>query len=141
MTKEQFYLYQQQTFDSFAKKVIRNKSIDILREYSRRAEREVSLSEMPISDILGMSINDTYRTYCKIYNVRGNIVRIYDPDIGEVLQHITPQRRDVILLGFFMDYNDSEIGKLLSIDHRTVKYRRSAALRRLRELMEDKENE
>lgn len=140
MTKEQFYTYQQQTFDSFSKTVIRNKSIDILREYALRAEKEVSLSDMPLHDLNELRITDTYHPYCKTYSVQGNLIRVYDPVLGELLQHISPQRRDVILLCYFLELSDTEIGRLLHIDHRTVAYRRSTALRRLRELLEGMDN-
>lgn len=60
MTKEQFYTYQQQTFDSFSKKVVRNKSVDILREYKRRLEKEVSLQDIPLTELCSLSAVDTY---------------------------------------------------------------------------------
>ena len=43
MTREQFYTYLEQSLDSFMKTVARNKSIDILREYARQADRETPL--------------------------------------------------------------------------------------------------
>ena len=86
------------------------------------------------------SINDTYRLYRKAYSVRNYVVWVYDPVIGELLQHLTPQRREVILLYYFLDFNDSEIARLLRIDNTTVKYRRNTALKLLKKMMEDTEN-
>lgn len=136
MTKEQFYTYQQQTFDSFSKKVVRNKSVDILREYKRRLEKEVSLQDIPLTELCSLSAVDTYHPYCKTYYVRGNTIRIYDPALGEVLQYIAPPRRDVILLCYFLELSDAEIGRLLHINRKTVSYRRESALRKLKELLE-----
>lgn len=142
MTRDQFYTYQEQTFDSFTKTVVRNKSIDILREYARQAEREIPLEDMSPSDVYRRaSITDLYRPYSKAYYVRNHVIRVHDPVIGEMLQHLAPQRRDVILLYYFLGLNDSEIAKLLHIDNTTAKYRRSAALKRLRKMMEDREND
>ena len=142
MTKEQFYTYMEQTFDSFTKTVVKNKAIDILREYSRQAAREVSLSDVSPSDIeKWASVTDTYRLYRKAYNVQNHVVYVNDPVIGELLQKLTPQRRDVILLYYFMDLTDVEIGKLLKIDNTTAKYRRLSALDRLKRMMEETENE
>ena len=80
---------------------------------------------------------DVYRPYCKKYRVLGNIVCVYDAILGEILQHITPNRREIILLYYFLGFSESEIGRMLHIDHKTVGYRRTAALQRLRELLED----
>ena len=142
MTREQFYTYMEQTFDSFAKTVIKTKRIDILREYSRQAEREVSLSDMTPAEI-GRRANviDTYRLYRRAYTVRDYVVHVYDPEFGELLQKLTPQRRDVILLYYYLNLNDVEVGKILRIDNTTAKYRRLAALDRLRKMMEEQVDE
>lgn len=142
MTKEQFYAYMEQTFDSFTKTVIKTKRIDILREYSRQAEREVSLSDMTPAEIgRRANVTDTYRPYRRAYNVRNYVIHVYDPEIGELLQKLTPQRRDVILLYYFLGLNDVEVGQVLHIDNTTAKYRRLAALGRLRKMMEEQDDE
>lgn len=138
MTRMQFYRYQEQTFDSFAKKVIKSKSIDIIRGYSRQLTREIPLSDMTSSDTNKYaSITDTYRPYCQAYSVQNYIIRVYDPVIGELLRHLPPQRRDIILLYYFLDFNDTEIGRLLQIDNTTAKYRRCTTLKRLKKMMEE----
>lgn len=140
MTLEQFQKYQERSFDSFCKTSIHNESANAHNEISARAEKEISFSCLPDSDLQAYSTIDTYRPYRKTFYVRGYIVHVYDPALGETLQHISPQRREVILLCYFLGFSDSEIGHLLHIDHRTVDYRRSTALRRLKELLEDADN-
>ena len=49
MTTEAFRTYQEQTFDSFCKSVIRNESTDARRELAAKAEREVPLSSINVS--------------------------------------------------------------------------------------------
>ena len=141
MTREEFCKYQEQTFDSFTKMVLRNKSIDILREYRRQAAREIPVEDMTQADMYrSASINDTYRLYRKAYSVRNRVVWVYDPVIGELLQHLTPQRREVVLLYYFLDFNDSQIARFLQIDNTTAKYRRNSALKWLKKMLEDTEN-
>ena len=138
MTKDQYYAYLERSFDAFAKTVTKNTSRDILREYKRQVDRETPLEDMTPSDIgKWASITDHYRLYSRAYAVRNCIVHVYDPNIGEVLQYLTPQRREIILLYYFLDMNDTEIGKLLHIDNTTAKNRRQSALKRLKKLMED----
>lgn len=140
MTVEQFQRYQEETFDAFCKAVIRNESANAHKEMDQRAEREVPISSLAPSEIQSLQTVDIYRPYCKKYQVRGNIVCVYDPVLGEILQRISLQRREIILLRYFLGISDSEIGRLLHIDHKTVSYRRSAALQRLRELLEEMDN-
>lgn len=142
MTRKQYYTYLERSFDAFTKIVTRNTSRDILREYAQQAEREIPLEDMSPSDISKRaSITDHYRLYSKTYHVRNHVVRVCDPVIGEVLQYLAPQRREVILLYYFLDLNDTEIGKLLHIDNTTASNRRNSALKRLKKLMEDMYNE
>ena len=46
-------------------------------------------------------------------------------------------KRDVILLSYFMDMSDREIGELLDMARRTVQHRRTDTLAELRKRMED----
>ena len=46
MTLEQFHTYQEQTFDSFLSKLVKNESKNAKKEISRRAEREISMSQL-----------------------------------------------------------------------------------------------
>ena len=142
MTREQFYTYLEQSLDSFMKTVARNKSIDILREYARQADRETPLADLSPSEIATCaSVTDSYRLYSRPYQVRNYVVQVSDPVVGEALQYLTPQRREVILLYYFLELTDVEIGRLLHIDNTTAQYRRRSALKQLKKLVEDMNNE
>lgn len=141
MTKAEFQKYQEQTFDSFCKKVIRNTAISIYREMTARAEREVSLSDLSDSDMASLCTVDTYHTYSKEYTVLGHIIKIYNPQIGEALQFIQPKLRDIILLSYFFDYSNTEIANLLRISYSTVINRRNAALNKLKQQIENMGND
>ncbi len=140
MTLEQFHRYQEESFDAFCKKVIRNAASSAHRKLDEKAEKEPNLSDLSESELNLLHTFDIYHTYCKTFPVRGYLVQVYDPDLGEVLQHLSPQRRDVLLLGYFLGFNDYQIGRVLHIDHKTVDYRRAEGLRRLRALLEDLED-
>lgn len=106
MTPEQFQRYQEQTFDSFCKTVIRNESANAHNEIAARAEKEVTFSSLGESDLQSLQTVDTYRHYCRKYHVRGLVICVHDSTLGEILQHITPQRRDVVLLSYFLGFSD-----------------------------------
>lgn len=133
MTLEQFHTYIEQSFDSFCKKVIRNAAIDIRREISRQREKEKSFSDLSESELESLSVTDTYNIYSKEYNVFGETVTIRDPDLGEALQYIQPQLRNIFLMRYFLDMSNTEIASKLNISSSTVAYRMDMALKQLRE--------
>ena len=53
------------------------------------------------------------------------------------LAKLLREKRDVILLSYFMDMSDREIGELLDMVRRTVQHRRTDTLAELRKRMED----
>lgn len=136
MTLEQFHTYIEQSFDSFCKKVIRNAAIDIHREISRQREREKSFSDLSESEIESLSVTDTYNIYTKEYDVLGDTVIVRDADIGEALQYIQPQLRNIILMSYYLDMSNTEIANKLNINNSTVAYRMDVALKQLREQIE-----
>lgn len=140
MTEQQFRTYQEQTFDAFCKAVIRNESINIHRQLAVQAEREVQLSSLSEPEIRTLCVEDSYSLYCRTFFVKGIPINVFDQTLGDVLQYLTPQRRDVVLLSFFLGYSDTEIARVLHISNTTVKDRRNAALRRLKELLEEMNN-
>ncbi len=137
MNREQYNEYLVKSFISFCKKVIHNEAINAHNQIAARAEREISLSSLSHSELSKLFYVDTHQIYRKTYYVHGNPVDVCDELLGEVLQYLPPQRRDVILLTYFLDYSDADIARLLQISSPTVNYRRNAALKKLKELLED----
>ncbi len=134
MTIQEFELYQEQTFDSFCKETIHNEGVDAHRELENRAKREVQLSTfLPDS----FTTEDTYHPYRKVYPVLNFRITVRDRELGETLQFIIPQYRNILLLYYFLEYNDMEISRMLGISNDAVRIRRKAALRQLHTLLED----
>ena len=139
MTMDEFQLYHEQTFDSFSKRVIKNIAIDILREEARLAKRETSLSALSAQDAARLSAEDTYELDEEVsmsLDLHGYPIQVHDPILGRALLALPPKRRDVVLLFYFADQNEPQIGKLLNITTMAVNSRRRKALAALRELLE-----
>ena len=136
MTLEEFYTYKEQAFDAFCKAVIRNESTDQLRVLAKRAAREINLSELSNNDLVRLQQTDQYHPESITLWVRGHQIQVEDLMLGRALQSLTPHKREVILLSYFLEHSDIQIGKLLHMNPRTVCYRRSAALERLKLLLE-----
>ena len=88
MTLEQFYTYQEQTFDSFCKAVIRNESIDAFRELAHRREHEIEFSALSPKEIASLRAADSFDMYRKSFRVHGYIVEVCDRSLGEILDYI-----------------------------------------------------
>lgn len=140
MTLEQYHDYLEKSFDAFCRAVIRNEAINAHKKIAARAEKEIPLSALSHSELSALHYEDTYRPYRKTYYVQGRPVHVYDQPLGEVLQYLSPQRRDVILLCYFLDYSDADIARLLQISSPTVNDRKAAALKKLKQLLEEIEN-
>ena len=137
MTMQQFHNYKEQQFDAFCKAIIRNESADAHRALSKRFAREISVENMIFAELSSLQISDEYHPDATSFWVQGRRVIVSDWALGQALRLLPPYRRDVILLSYFMECSDSQIGKLLNMDTRTVCSRRTAALERLRCLLED----
>ena len=136
MTIEQYHEYLEKSFDAFCKAVIRNEAINLHRQIAVRVEKEQPLSTLSHSELARFCYDDTYHLYKKVYYVQETPVVVYDQTLGEVLQFLSPWRRDVILLKYFLDYSDTDIAKLLHISSPTVSRRMTSALKKLKELLE-----
>ena len=139
MTTDEFRLYHEQTFDSFSKRVIKHIAIDIHNAEAALSKVEVSLSTLPYSETAKLSAEDTYDLsddVCVRFDLLGIPIEVHDPALGQALSSLPPKRRDVVLLFYFADQNEPQIGKLLNITTMAVNSRRRKALAALRELLE-----
>ena len=68
-------------------------------------------------------------------------ISVDEPAIAHALQYLTPHKRDVLLLYYFHGETDAEIGKRMKQTESAVFRRRIAALQRLKEIMEDLNDE
>lgn len=141
MTLEQFYTYQEQTFDSFLYKLIKNESKNAKKEISRRAEHEISISQLMQDELSHISITDAHDIDKMTFYVRGNEITVNDILLGQAIAVLPPNRREVILLAYFMGKNDPQIGALLNLTPNAIRYRRKKSLQRLKDILEALANE
>lgn len=129
------------TFDAFCKKVLRNEARDYLDELARQRNREISFSDLPVEVMEQLSVCDDYFADDRTFDVLGNTVQIASDELAEAIAALPKQKRDIILLSYFLDMPDGEIAKALNMLRSSVAYRRSATLKLLRELMGGKADE
>ena len=136
MTQSEFKTYKEQTFDSFVKTVIRNESASLFRTLSRKNNRELNFSALSDETILSFQTIDSYHPETTTFHIRGDYVTITDWALAQALKGLHPQKREVILLSYFLGHSDPQIGKLLHLSPTTIHYRRRSGLAYLKYCME-----
>ena len=136
MKLEAFYTYQEQTFDSFMATVIKNEGKDAKKEIARRADHEISVSQLMERELAQIAAADTYDLDKMTFYVRNNAITVHDMLLGQAIAALPPYRREVILLAYFMNKNDPQIGELLNVTPNTIRYRRKTSLEKLKRILE-----
>lgn len=141
MTLEQFNTYMEQSFDAFCKKVIRNESRNIHKRLKRQAEHERALSSLSGDEIAELFTEDTYFADGRLFCADGLWFSIDDKKLADAISFLTPQRRELILLSFFLGYSDAQISRKLDVPPDTISYRKNVAIEKLKEIIGDWEND
>ena len=124
-------------FDSFCKKVLTNEVRNYHREMERLREKEVSIGELSERELSQLATTDEYFTTEQIFNVLGLDVIVNSESIAAALNNLSQQRRDIILLSYFLELSDAEIGKKLNLIRSTVQYQRTSTLKALKKVIEE----
>lgn len=108
------------TFDVFCKKVLRNEARDYLDELARRRSREISFSELPVEVMEQLSVCDDYFAEDRTFDVLGYIVQIASDELAEAITSLPAEKRNIILLSYFLEMTDMEIAELLNMVRSSV---------------------
>ena len=130
-------LDKQRVFDSFCKKVLKNEARNCYDEIKCQRAKEVSFSELTEQELEQLATTDEYFQTEQTFDVLGDEVIVTDETIAKALQSLSESSRDIILLSYFLDLSDGEIGKKLNMIRSTVQYRRTITLRELKKFMEE----
>jgi RNA polymerase sigma factor (sigma-70 family) len=125
-------------FDSYCKKILKYTARDYYTRQKWRGEREVSFSELTERELASLAASDKYFTDERIFEADGESIGVSDGELAEALSTLPVDRRNIILLAYFLDMTDKEIAERLNLVRRTVAYRRTSTLRVLKKIMEGK---
>jgi RNA polymerase sigma factor (sigma-70 family) len=131
----------QHAFDSFCKKILKHEARDFYDELKRQRSREVSFSDLSAKQLEQLYTEDQYFATEQIFNALGLDVAVTDDIIAKALERLPERRRDVILLSYFLELSDREIGDKLNMLRATVQYQRTRTLQQLKKFMEGDTNE
>lgn len=108
-------------FDCKLKKVVKGIVRNYRKELARRQAKEVAFCELPEIVIEKLIVWDDYESDYTTFDVCGTEIRVLDEELAEALKQLPEQSRNIVLMFFFLDMSDSEIGEKLNINRRRKK--------------------
>ena len=105
------------------------------RDISRRLQHEVPFSEISDLELNKAGIYDRYSSDYTAFNLLGMEVQVSDDQLSKALKCLPEKKRNIILLSYFMDMSDAEIGELINVLRTTVYRHRTSILEELRKMM------
>jgi len=124
-------------FDSFCKKVLKNEARDQYQKIQRRMKHEISFSELSQAKLGELFTMDSYFEHEQAFSVLDFNVVVNDAQIASALLQLPKHRCDIILLSYFLELSDREIGEKLDMIRATVQYQRTQALQELRDIIKE----
>ena len=139
MTDEQYRYFNEMTFEAYCKKAIDRAVNRGRKQKSRQAREEVSLYALP-EDVLARSCDELDaitegRHTPTIFREGGLEIAVYNEELAAALQSLPPQRRNIVLLAYFIGKSDAEISRDMKLTRSAVQRRRTSTLAIMQKLM------
>ena len=127
-------------FESLLKKIIRGIVVNYHKELSRRQNKEVPFCELPEIVVENLAVWDEYEIDYTIFNVCGIDIRVLDDKLAEALKKLPEKKRNILLMFYFLEMSDTEIGELLNITRRSSHRNRTSSLDEIRKMFKEDKN-
>ena len=127
-------------FDSFCRKIVREEARSYYRAEKRTMNRFIPLSNLSEEEGEQGYGTDPYPSDNHHFDAQGYDVAIENDDLARALSELPGGYRNVVLLSFFLDMKEWEIGELMHLVRSTVSYRLNSGLKKLRKIMEERRN-
>jgi len=123
-------------FDSYCKKVVKYHARNYIAEKKKYYDKTTSIHKLPENELAKFAAADEYFKTVANFNVLDYDVEIADEFLAKALQALPANKRDIILLSYFLDMPDREIAERMKLVRRTVTYQKAVALLKLKGFME-----
>ena len=116
-------------FDAYCKVILRNEARDAYDQRKRKLKREQLFGEMSPEELNKLITTDGLRFI------------VCDQSVYDALMTLPGAKRKIVLLSYFGEMNDREIGDALGTGRANVQYHRSRALAMMRKMLEQESEE
>lgn len=124
-------------FDAYCKRLLKNEVIDAIRGEKRMSQREVTFSDLTKAERGQLQYIDRYAPDRRVFPLMGLEVEVLDADLVRALSSLPADRRVIILLAYFFEMRDEEIGNCLGLSRPAVQRRRTSTLDMMRKILEE----
>ena len=127
-------------FDAYIKKSISNCLKDYIRTTKNYHTHYLSFSELSEYDLnSATSYRDTYPSemFCENIKTRLFDAAIHDELLYSALMQISQDTRKILLLKFWGDLSDKEVGQAMCMSRQMVCYNKNKALKMLKKIIEE----
>ena len=123
-------------FNSFCKQVLKHEAVDVYRKKRKRQAQELTFSDLTSQEANQLYTLDNYEEEedTQTFQVAGK--KVTSKLLEEALLTLPENKRIVVLLYYFFNLSDVEIGQLLQIPRSTVQYRRTSSFKLLKQFLE-----
>lgn len=97
-------------FDRICKLALKGEAADYYRHIAYRQKHEVLFSELSQKELDSIFGVDKYTVENKCFRVLGYDIEVKDTLLAEAIQSLSENKRKVVLLSYFMDMSDADIG-------------------------------
>ena len=128
-------------FHAFCKAVLHNEACNCYRDIKRKVQHEISFEYLQENTPFAPHSMDEYFVLAlqdkpTAFAVNGQTVIVDSEKIVKALLCLSEQRREIILMRYYLQLRDKQIAALLGKPRTTVNYQKNAALKQLRKEME-----
>ena len=124
-------------FDAYCKRLLKHEVIDAIREQKRLGQWETTFSELTRAEQSQLQYIDQYAPDRRVFPLLGREIEVLDADLVRALSVLPADRRAIILLFYFLEMRDEEIGAELGLSRPAVQRRRTSTLDMLRKILEE----
>ncbi|MCU6761759.1 flagellar biosynthesis sigma factor [uncultured Roseburia sp.] len=124
-------------FDCKLKRVVKGIVRNYRKELKRRRNREISFCELPEIVVEKLAVWDEYESDYTAFDVCGIEIRVLDDELADALKSLPERERAIILMYFFLDMSDTEIGEKLNINRTTSFRSRKNSLEEIRKKLKE----
>lgn len=131
----------QMKFDSYCKKTIKGEVKHYWRELTRQKSKESLFSELTRQELEQLYSMDDYCFDRRYFPVMGKAVEVHDRQIAEAFQKLSEKKREILLMLYFLDMTETEIASYLHLVQSTIHYHKKVSLNRMRQILEEMDEE
>lgn len=124
-------------FCSYCNRTLVNARKDIQRQRSRDARRERLFCDMCESELVRLYSRQVERDEEVMFVVCGLAIGVIGEELVDALRVLDEKERNIVLLSYFAGWSDRRIATSIGHSRSTVQFWRTRAIAKLRELLEE----